>query len=208
MKEIWKPVIYKGIDYTGHYEVSNMGNMVSLKFGKRKEICKCNGYRRKVAIWHNKKPVRVNLARLIASTFIREIKKGEVADHINNNHLDDRLGNIQIISISENIHKDSTNRCGLPVGVYLSKERSSYRYYSTLMIRGNSEYIGFSLNLGFYNEVYFAKQARCIAKEIAKKHNGQDLDSLRIKMQEAVNNYRISVGYKEKRKYTLSSLKK
>ena len=35
-KERWKPIIYKGIDYTGMYEVSNLGRTAIIKNGVKK----------------------------------------------------------------------------------------------------------------------------------------------------------------------------
>lgn len=45
--EIWKPVIYKGIDYTGRYEVSNLGRIRCLYFNPpkiRSNLLNNNGY--------------------------------------------------------------------------------------------------------------------------------------------------------------------
>lgn len=45
--EIWKPVIYKGIDYTGRFEISNFGRIRTLKYNPpriQKAVVNKNGY--------------------------------------------------------------------------------------------------------------------------------------------------------------------
>ena len=90
--------------------MSNLGRFARYDKGVRK-IIKLNATcRRKTALTKNKKSISCYISRIVGSTFIREPQYREVVDHINNNSLDDRLSNLQILTCSENTLKDHSSR--------------------------------------------------------------------------------------------------
>lgn len=107
--EIWKPVP----GYEGHYEVSDMGRVRSIKFGKikmRKQRISKFGYCR---IWltinDNQKPFHVH--RLVYEAHKEVLEKNIQIDHINNIKADNRLDNLRPATAHQNmIHRSETMR--------------------------------------------------------------------------------------------------
>jgi hypothetical protein len=146
--EIWKDV--KG--YEGIYQVSNLGRVKSLE---------------RVIDWNNtKKPIkerllkpsidsnylRVGLCRenklksfkihkLVAIAFLYHSPKGhkEVVDHIDNNKLNNRLDNLQLITNRENCSKD-TNGSSNYIGVCWDKSKN--KWLSQIQINGKNKFLG------------------------------------------------------------------
>lgn len=109
MEEIWKPI--KG--YEGFYEASSLGKIRSLdriayNSGIRKQchikgrilsLCAANnGY---IVVNLCKKTVLVH--RAVYSAFYGEIPKGMDINHKNGNRHDNKMGNLEICTRSENI---------------------------------------------------------------------------------------------------------
>lgn len=139
--EIWKDVP----DYNGMYQVSNFGNVKSLKFG-RERILKYNieayGYHY-VVLCKNNKTKNFKIHHLIAITFLNHILNGKnniVVDHINNIRSDNRLDNLQIITQRENVSKDIKNKTSKYTGVCWNKRNS--KWISTITINDKLKYLG------------------------------------------------------------------
>jgi hypothetical protein len=110
--ERWKPV--KG--YEGLYEVSSLGRIKSLS--KRIDPGKChrtypeklikpgkdgNGYLRVVLSDVNHKSKTHKLHRLVAEAFIPNPEKLPVVNHKDGNKANDRVDNLEWVSISDNL---------------------------------------------------------------------------------------------------------
>jgi hypothetical protein len=163
MEEIWKELP----SYEGIYEVSNLGNIKSLsriKFNKGKFpfICKekilklgkdTNGYY-SVSLYKNGKIKTSNPHRLMAIAFLGHKPCGLklVVDHINNNPLDNRLENLQIITNRENASKDRKNGTSKYTGVSWDKERNKWTV--RFKINGKNLFLGYFLNEEEASEVY------------------------------------------------------
>jgi hypothetical protein len=146
-KEIWKPIP----GYEGLYEVSDFGNVKSLErlvknnggFNMVKEkILKPfkvgNPKKYYYAVDLCKKTKKVH--QLVALAFLNHIPKGNtiVVDHINNNKLDNRLENLQIISNRENTSKDWKGNSSQFTGVSWSKRDQKWEAYITIANRKKS----------------------------------------------------------------------
>ena len=135
--EIWRDIP----QYEGHYQVSNLGKVRSLKFNRIKDVTFLNNKNRFVASLYND-GVRES-GRLVsvisAIAFLNHKPCGYkiVVDHIDNNPLNDRLYNLQLITQRENLTKDKKNKSGY-TGVYSVRNR----YYSLIRIGGEKKYLG------------------------------------------------------------------
>ena len=146
-EEIWKDVP----NYEGIYQCSNLGNVKSLPRkwskgehnGKILKLCRdSRGYLR-VALYKDSilKPYTVH--QLVAVTFLNHKPNGIklVIDHINNNKLDNRLENIQIISHRLNCSKDLKNKTSKYNGVYWSKQYN--KWHSRIQINKKNNHLGY-----------------------------------------------------------------
>tara|TARA_R110000782_G_scaffold27464_1_gene69484 strand:+ start:53 stop:559 length:507 start_codon:yes stop_codon:yes gene_type:complete len=135
--EIWRDIP----QYEGHYQVSNLGKVRSLKLNRIKDVTFLNNKNRFVASLYND-GVRES-GRLVsvisAIAFLNHKPCGYkiVVDHIDNNPLNDRLYNLQLITQRENLTKDKKNKSGY-TGVYSVRNR----YYSLIRIGGEKKYLG------------------------------------------------------------------
>jgi len=97
---------YKDIDgYEGIYQVSNLGNVKSLKYGNEKVLknyLSCTGYY-KVSLCVNFKAKSFNTHRLIAKSFIPNPDNKPQINHINGIRNDNRLDNLEWVTSKENM---------------------------------------------------------------------------------------------------------
>jgi hypothetical protein len=135
--------IFKDIPgYEGLYQVSDFGNVKSIKkenisngkirYISNEKILKAwidkNYY--KVSLCKNGKQKNIRVHTLVAMTFLSHNPDGTtkiVVDHINNDKLDNRLQNLQLISNRENISKDRKNGSSQYTGVYWNKQNKKWR---------------------------------------------------------------------------------
>lgn len=143
--EIWKFIP----NYDNKYQASNFGNIKSLMFGKERFLKKhvsTNGYLILV-LYFNGKPRTRTVHQLIAETFLNHKPDGTqkfVIDHVNNDKLDNRLENLQIISQRQNKTKDSKKSSSIYTGVTWSKCHKKWQ--SSIRINGKKKYLGYFIN--------------------------------------------------------------
>ena len=139
MKERFKDI--KG--YDRDYQVSNLGRVKSLKFGKEKILKICigsNGYLL-VRLCKNGKTNTSYIHRLVAETFLQKPRGWDiVVDHINNDRLDNRLDNIQWITHRENCSKDKNKGTSKIIGVSWNKRDS--KWMACIWIDGKNKHLG------------------------------------------------------------------
>jgi len=172
-KEIWKDI--KG--YEGFYQVSNLGNIKSLKsflFTKsgikkqRRErlmnqTIKYNGYKT-IMFSINNNHKRFHVHRIVAQTFILNIENKPQVNHKNGIKADNRVENLEWVTASENsIHAIKNN-------LIKTGEDSSYSKLTknqVLIIRRL-----FKINPNF-NKTYVAKKLGVRDTTIHKIINNQ-----------------------------------
>ena len=97
MEEIWKFIP----NYEGIYKISTLGNIMSIKNGKRKAIIHHTGY---FVISLNKNGIKkqYRLHRLIAIAFIDNINNYPQINHINGVKTDNRIENLEWCTAKQN----------------------------------------------------------------------------------------------------------
>ena len=100
MNEIWKDIV----GYEGLYQISNLGRVKSLKFGKEKimnSLKNSNGY---LSICLSKGGIqkRYFIHRLVALVFIPNPDNKPCVDHINGIRTDNRVNNLRWCTNKEN----------------------------------------------------------------------------------------------------------
>jgi len=101
--EVWNPIT----EYNGDYEVSNLGNVRSLKnYGGLKRLTKLSTYGGRylrVSLSKNNKRRLHSVARLVAKAFVLNPECKPQVNHISGDKLDNRVENLEWVTASENI---------------------------------------------------------------------------------------------------------
>lgn len=137
MEETWKDIYFieNGIewDYRGLYQVSNLGNVKSLNYGRtgKEKILKNtkseDGYLR-VDLCKNKKRKNFKIHRLVAHMFCNGYEDGLEPDHINTIRYDNRAENLVWKTRKENCNNPITLKklSNIMIGV-AKKGKEHYR---------------------------------------------------------------------------------
>lgn len=139
-EEIWKDIP----NYNGVYQVSNLGNVKSLNYG-RENILKprpINKYL-SVNLYKNGKQKSITIHKLVALCFLNHTSKryeGLIVDHIDNNKINNKLDNLCLTTQRINSNKDKKNKSSKFAGV--SWHKSSKRWQSRIYYNGKIHYLG------------------------------------------------------------------
>lgn len=157
----YKPVFYKGL--ATNVEVNKLGNIKKVKtnfctsynlgvMNIEDRLPKSNGYYLISIQIENIGFKFIYVHQLIAAAFLGYEFGGElVVDHIDNNKLNNRLDNLQVISNRENISKGLALYRDLPTGVHYISNRDVYR----ARIQINKK----KISLGYYKDPITASKA-------------------------------------------------
>jgi len=120
------------IGYNGYYQISNLGNVKSLKHGKEKILkpgVNTSGYLI-VCLSENAKLSTKRVHQLVAMAFLGHTPngyKGLFVDHVDNVKNNNTLNNLQLISNRENSSKDKRERMySKYIGITYNKMRDSW----------------------------------------------------------------------------------
>jgi hypothetical protein len=138
IEEIWKDIP----GYEGIYQVSDLGNVKSLRFNKEKILkpgVNGSGYYTVVLCKGKRKTKKVH--KLVAMAFLNHNPDGYklVVDHKDNDKLNNILSNLQLISQRENSSKDKKGT-SKHTGVSWDKERNKWK--SSISINGKLKNLG------------------------------------------------------------------
>ena len=144
MKEIFKDVL----GYEGMYQVSNLGRIKSLKYG-REIILKAtldsdSYYRVNLSKEGKQKTKRVH--QLVVVAFLNHVPNGNdlVVDHIDFNKTNNNLSNLRIVTHRENSNRKHLKSTSQYTGVYWHKERN--RWKVRIGINGKNKCLGSFIN--------------------------------------------------------------
>jgi hypothetical protein len=142
--EVWKEVV----GYEGIYQVSNLGRIKSLKFGKEKILKKTidnRGYY-VVNLHINRKQKTFNVHQIVASSFLNHKPNGYefVVDHINDDKLNNQVSNLQIVTARFNVFKTQGKYSSQYKGIYLNKRFN--KWLAQIYINGKRKHLGYFTN--------------------------------------------------------------
>ena len=105
MNEVWKPLIYKSLDLTDMFEISQFGNIKNVKTGThlRYTVGRTGYYQVCVSLGSRnvKKVIKPHIA--VALTFVDGYAEGFVVNHKDGNKLNNCADNLEWITQKENI---------------------------------------------------------------------------------------------------------
>ena len=145
--EIWKNI-------NNDYQISNLGNVKSLKFGKEKIL---NKYLNKqgyycVCLSVNNKKQKTNVHILVAEAFLNHKKCGYklVINHKDFDRSNNYLNNLEIITQRENTNLKQFKSTSKYTGVSFNK--LSNKWLSQIHANGKQKYLGlFNTEIEAYN---------------------------------------------------------
>ena len=133
MKEEWKE-----FPLCKDYLISNYGNVISFKYGKEKKLKGSISKKGYLQFTINKKNYCSHV--LVAITFLNHKPNGTnyyVVDHIDNNKLNNKLDNLQLLSNYNNCMKSNGNVKKLFGATFYNN-----KYYAKVYHNGKSIYLG------------------------------------------------------------------
>ena len=143
MNEIWKDVP----GYVGHYKISNYGKIKSFKRGVYrilKPYPDTRGYLQ-IDLFKIKRNTRL-IHSIVAEVFLNHNPDGTmkiVVDHINNNKLDNRSCNLQLITQRENSSKDNFRRKTYSKYIGVCWRKDTQKWIANIRINGKTKHLGY-----------------------------------------------------------------
>ena len=137
--------IFKDIpNYEGSYQVSDLGNVKSLRYGKErilKPATHKSGYLH-LGLRKDCKRKDKNIHQLVAESFLNHVPCGTklVVNHINFNKHDNRIENLELVTSRENGNLKHINSTSEYTGVCWDKLRKKWK--ASISINGNTKYLG------------------------------------------------------------------
>lgn len=138
--ETWKEI--KGFE--GHYQISNLGRVKSIKKGKELILCESvgtSGYRINVFSL-NCKPQTLMIHRLVAAAFIGDAN-GRQVNHIDEDKLNNNVDNLEYVSGRENIQKYCSTRVNKTKLLGATYHKLSNRWRSFIRVNGKQVFLGY-----------------------------------------------------------------
>lgn len=162
-KESWKDVL----GYERLYKISNLGNVKTFHYNRDRLLSQCNnkdGYKM-VFLSKNKKKKTITVHLLMAITFLNHTPgRKVVVDHKDNDKINNRLNNIQIITQRQNTSKDKHNYKSSSKHIGVSWNIQKRRWIATIHYDKKSRFLGL-----YKNELDAAKAYQDKLKEINNK---------------------------------------
>lgn len=155
MIEEWKDII----GYEGLYQISNFGNVKSVRFDKEKLLLpqtNSKGYYF-VVLCDKTKRKQMQIHQLVAIAFLNHIpcKMELVINHINFDKKDNNVSNLEIVTNRENSNRKHLKSTSKYTGVSFEKDRN--KWISQIKINGKRVLLGRFSNEIDANDAYQSK---------------------------------------------------
>lgn len=159
MIEEWKDII----GYEGLYQISNFGNVKSVRFDKEKLLLpqtNSKGYYF-VVLCDKTKRKQMQIHQLVAIAFLNHIpcKMELVINHINFDKKDNKVSNLEIVTNRENSNRKHLKSTSKYTGVSFEKDRN--KWVAQIKINGKRVLLG-----RFSNEIDASNAYQSKLKEI------------------------------------------
>jgi hypothetical protein len=140
MVEIYKDVI----GYEGIYQVSNLGNVKSLKFNKERVLKPSKDSKGYLSINLSLNGVfkMRNIHQLVAESFLNHKRCGYklVVNHLDFNKTNNNLNNLELVTARENCNKKHLKSSSKYTGVYWNKNANKWN--SRITLNGKLKHLG------------------------------------------------------------------
>ena len=133
------------IGYEGLYQVSNLGNIKSLKYGKEKKLklsLSKKGYLR-FNLCKDNNIERIMVHQIVAESFLNHKRCGFklVINHIDFNKTNNNVNNLEIVTSRENTNRKHIKSSSRYTGVYWYKATNKWR--SQIVIDRKVKHLGY-----------------------------------------------------------------
>ena len=133
-------------NHEGLYQVSDLGRVKSLRFGKERILPGTQGSSGYLVVGLRKegKPKVRKIHQLVAEAFLGHVPCGYkiIVDHIDENPLNNRLDNLQLWSHRNNIAKGFKSKGGSSEYTGVSWDKVNNKWVAQIMINGKSKFLG------------------------------------------------------------------
>ena len=148
--------VYKDIpNYDGLYQVSNLGNVKSFKFGTEQKLkLSLNGGYLKVNLRFKGIQKRRTVHQLVAEAFLNHTRCGFdlVVNHIDFDKTNNKLDNLEIVTQRQNTNQKHLQSSSIHTGVYWYKITNKWK--SQITINGKVKHLGYFIDELQASEAY------------------------------------------------------
>lgn len=132
MKEEWRGLHYKGVDYSHLYEISSYGNLRNTRTHKlvKTALTDCGYLSYCASLGHRGKCKQVRIHRAVAENFIANPNGYPVINHIDGNKTNNRADNLEWCTQQQNM--EHAKRMGL----FMSGEAAMLKAPNRKSVRG------------------------------------------------------------------------
>lgn len=101
--QIWKKLIYRGVDYSDRFEISNEGQLRNINNQHVYKTSKRNGYEAVcVSYGSRSKKLLIKIHKAVAEMFVQNINNKSIVNHIDGNKLNNSFKNLEWCTNQEN----------------------------------------------------------------------------------------------------------
>lgn len=142
--ENWKAIP----GYEGLYEVSDLGNVRNVRTGRILKPAKNSTGYLKVVLLKNGKLKNPKIHKLVAMAFLDHVPCGHkiTVDHINGIRIDNKLENLELVSMRENTNRGYARRKTSSEFPGVSFNKRDKKWIAQIYVNGKLKYLGLFTN--------------------------------------------------------------